>query len=367
MSKSQVFWTDFHATPNENLLQKMRRLIERAGFARLPMDGKFVAIKIHFGEKGNLAFVRPNFARVLVDATREHGGKPFLTDANTLYVGSRKNALDHLDVAYLNGFNPFTLGCHVIIADGLKGTDETIVPVKGQYVTEAKIGRAITDADVLITLTHVKMHECAGLGGVLKNIGMGCGSRAGKMEMHSSSKPEVDRNECIGCRACAKTCAHDAVSFDEKGKASIDKSKCAGCGRCIGRCPKDAVCASFDEKFEILNKKICEYSLAVVQGRPHFHVALVVDVSPFCDCHAENDVPVVPDVGIFASFDPIALDLACANAINAQPVIPNSALADKQTHGDYFTAMHPSTSWRTIVEYGEEIGLGSTDYDLIKI
>lgn len=367
MSKSKVYFTDFRANPNENLLQKFRRLLERAGFAQLDLDGKFVAIKIHFGEMGNLAFLRPNYSRVVVDYTKELGGKPFLTDANTLYVGSRKNALDHLDTAYTNGFNPFVTGCHVIIADGLKGTDEVLVPINCQYVKEAKIGRAVMDADVIISLTHFKMHECIGVGGTLKNLGMGCGSRAGKMEMHSNGKPTVNQELCIGCKACAKTCAHNAISFNEHKKASIDKTKCAGCGRCVGRCPKDAVYAAMDEKYEILNKKICEYSLAVVKDRPAFHISFVTDVSPFCDCHAENDVPVVPNVGMFASFDPVALDLACAEAVNAQPVVPNSILANKKSCGDHFQTMHPDTNWRSVVEYGAEIGLGSVCYELVKI
>lgn len=367
MSRSQVYFANFRANPNENLLQKFRRLLERAGYMNLDLHGKFVALKIHFGEMGNLAYMRPNYARVVVDLTKEMGGKPFLTDANTLYVGSRKNALDHLQTAYENGFNPFVTGCHVIIADGLKGTDEVLVPVDGKYVKEAKIGRAVMDADVVVSLTHVKMHECTGVGGALKNIGMGCGSRAGKMEMHSNGKPTVDHKLCIGCGVCAKACAHDAISFDSKKKATIDKSKCAGCGRCIGRCPKDAVHAAMDENFEILNKKICEYSLAVMKNRPAFHISLVTDVSPFCDCHSENDIPVVPNVGMFASADPVALDLACAEAINAQPVVPNSILASKKSRGDHFQTMHPGTNWRSVVEYGAEIGLGSLEYDLIEI
>lgn len=367
MAKSKVYFTDFHVSPNEDLLQKFRRLLERAGYTKLDLDGKFVALKIHFGEMGNLAYLRPNYARVVVDLTKEMGGKPFLTDANTLYVGHRKNALDHLDTAYTNGFNPFVTGCHVIIADGLKGTDETLVPINGKYVKEAKIGRAVMDADVFVTLTHFKLHENAGIGGALKNIGMGCGSRAGKMEMHSNGKPTVDHELCIGCGSCAKTCAHDAISFNSDKKATIDKSKCAGCGRCVGRCPKDAVHAAMDEKYEILNKKICEYSLAVVQNRPTFHVSFVMDVSPFCDCHSDNDIPIVPNVGIFASTDPVALDLACADAVNAQPIIPNSALASKPKVGDHIKTMHPDTNWRAVVEYGEEIGLGSMDYELINV
>lgn len=274
------------ATFQENLPQKLKRLMKTAGMGEIDFDNKYTAIKMHFGEPGNLAFLRPNYAAVMVELVKELGGKPFLTDCNTLYVGGRKNALDHLDSAYKNGFSPFSTGCHVIIADGLKGTDEELVPIDGEYVKEAKIGRAVMDADVFLTLNHFKGHEATGFGGALKNIGMGCGSRAGKMEMHSAGKPYVEQENCIGCGNCVKICAHDAPSITER-KAVIDQDKCVGCGRCIGVCPKDAVCASNDESNDILNKKIAEYSLAVLKDRPHFHVSLVIDVSPNCDCHAE--------------------------------------------------------------------------------
>ena len=203
MEKSKVYFTDMHASMNENLLEKLKRLIKTAGIGQINFEKKYVAIKIHFGEPGNLAFLRPNYARAVADVIRELHGKPFLTDCNTLYVGGRKNALDHLDSANLNGFSPMTTGCQLIIADGLKGTDETLVPVEGgEYVKEAKIGHAIMDADVIISLSHFKVHEATGIGGTLKNIGMGCGSRAGKMEMHTSGKPYVSKEACIGCGSC---------------------------------------------------------------------------------------------------------------------------------------------------------------------
>ena len=193
MKKSKVYFTNLRTREGHNLLQKLEQLVKEAGIEQIDFENKFTAIKIHFGEIGNLAYLRPNYSRVLVDLVKAHGGKPFLTDCNTLYVGQRKNALDHMDTAYQNGYNPFATGCHVIIADGLKGTDEELVPISGEYVKEAKIGRAIMDADVFISLNHFKGHEATGFGGALKNIGMGCGSRAGKMEMHSSEKPFVDR------------------------------------------------------------------------------------------------------------------------------------------------------------------------------
>ena len=225
MGKSKVYFTNFKASGHENLLQKLRRLMITAGMKDIDFADKYAAIKIHFGEYGNLAFLRPNYAKVMADLVKECGGKPFLTDCNTLYVGSRKNALDHMETAYLNGFTPYATGCHVIIGDGLKGTDETLVPVNGEYVKEAKIGSAVMDADILLTLTHFKGHEMAGFGGALKNIGMGCGSRAGKMEMHNDGKPYVaDPDGCIGCESCLRICAHGAPVIENK-KARIDHDK----------------------------------------------------------------------------------------------------------------------------------------------
>lgn len=371
MGKSKVYFTDLRTKNGDSLLDKLKRLIRTAGIGSIDFTGQYVAIKIHFGEPGNLAFLRPNYARAVADVVKELGGKPFLTDCNTLYVGGRKNALDHMDSAYGNGFVPYTTGCHVLIADGLKGSDDVAVPVEGgEYVKEAKIGRAVMDADIVISLNHFKGHEATGFGGALKNLGMGCGSRAGKMEMHSSGKPHVNQEDCIGCGRCQRICAHDAPVIENK-KAAIDHNKCVGCGRCIAICPKDAVCPASDEANDILNCKIAEYSKAVCQGRPNFHISLVIDVSPYCDCHAENDAAIVPNVGMFASFDPVALDVACADAVNAQPAISNSMLGEALEHHDHehdhFGAVSPDTNWRSAVEHAEKIGLGSTEYELITV
>ena len=370
--KSKVFFADFRCPSwRENLPQKLARLMMTAGFGDIDMEDKYVAIKMHFGEPGNLAYLRPNWAKVVADLVKDKGGKPFLTDCNTLYVGGRKNALDHIESAYVNGFTPYSTGCHIIIGDGLKGTDEVEVPVEGgEYVKSAKIGRAIMDADVFVSLTHFKGHEQAGMGGTLKNIGMGCGSRAGKMEQHNSGKPFVKQKHRVGCRACAKICAHGAPQFGEDGKATIDTNKCVGCARCLAICPKDAIQCLYDEAPAILNKKIAEYTKAVVDGRPCFHVSLVMDVSPNCDCHSENDVPIVPNVGMFASFDPVALDQACADAVLGQTAIPNSVLYDSEclcNQGDYFQMAHPDTEWQVCLEHAEKLGLGTRAYELVKI
>ena len=369
MEKSKVFFTDMRALPGTSLPDKLKKLIKKAGIGDIDFEKKITAIKIHFGEPGNLSFLRPNYAKAVADVVKELGGKPFLTDCNTLYVGGRKNALDHLESAYENGFSPFSTGCHVIIADGLKGTDEALVPVEGgEYVKEAKIGQAVMDADVFISLAHFKGHEATGFGGTLKNIGMGCGSRAGKMEQHSAGKPHVNQENCIGCRQCTKICAHDAITITDR-KASIDHNKCVGCGRCIGVCPRDAVEPASDESNDILNKKIAEYTKAVVQGRPCFYINMVIDVSPYCDCHAENDAAIVPDVGFFASFDPVALDMACADAVNRQPVISNSVLGDHQHihEGDHFHKVSPDTDWIVAIEHAEKLGLGTREYEIVEV
>jgi uncharacterized Fe-S center protein len=186
------------------------------------------------------------------------------------------------------------------------------------------------------------------------------------MEMHSSGKPVIDKSICRGCGSCYKNCAHDAISYDENHKASIDHNKCVGCGRCVGSCNYDAINPWNDQANDILNCKIAEYSYAVVKDRPHFHISLVVDVSPNCDCHSENDIPLIPNVGMFASFDPVALDVACADAANHQPVTHGSLLSRMpQEHHDHFTNAHPDTNWTSCIEHAVKIGLGSKDYELI--
>lgn len=393
MDTAKVYYTNLRTYGRESQLDKLKRLIRKAGIGQIDFENKFVAIKIHFGELGNLSFLRPNYARAVADVVKELGGRPFLTDCNTLYVGSRKNALEHIDCAYQNGFTPYATGCQVIIADGLKGTDETLVPVKnGEYVKEAKIGHALMDADIVISLTHFKGHEQAGFGGCMKNLGMGGGSRAGKMEQHSSGKPGVDHGKCIGCRACERICAHGAIAFmatrerELKGGkvvtvpvATIDHGRCVGCGRCIGACNQDAIRPGSGSAVDELNCKIAEYTQAVVQDRPNFHISIAMDISPNCDCHAENDTPIVPDLGMFASFDPVAIDQAAIDMALSAPTLPNSELTDmrakleaeggvpERCQHDHFNLTHPDTNWRSMIEHAEKIGLGTSHYELIEV
>jgi uncharacterized Fe-S center protein len=369
MAASKVYFGDMRCKVGDSLLHKLGRLIQKAGIDTIDFDQKFVAIKIHFGEPGNLAFLRPNFAKVVADKVKSLGGRPFLTDCNTLYVGRRNNALVHLDAAFENGYSPLSTGCQNIIADGLKGVDDVEAPVPGGiYCKTARIGRAIMDADIVISLSHFKGHESAGFGGALKNLGMGSGSRAGKMVMHNDGKPGVDRSLCAGCKSCAKFCNQNAIVFDENRKARIDHNLCVGCGRCIGACNYHAVSNEAASSNEALNSKIAEYAKAVVDGRPNFHISVANQVSPYCDCHGESDAAIVPDIGIFAGFDPVALDRACIDAVNAAPGIPSSIWGDREhTHGDHFTDIHPDTDWRVQIAHAEKIGLGSGSYELITV
>nr|WP_295236256.1 DUF362 domain-containing protein [Veillonella sp.] len=365
---SEVFFTSLRTRVGESLLDKLERLVRRAGMDKIDFNNKYVAIKLHFGEPGNLAFIRPQYVARIVRLIKEWGGKPFLTDCNTLYVGCRKNALDHLESAYHNGFNPYNTGAHVVIADGLKGLDEVLVPVPdGKYVKEAKIGRALMDADIIISLTHFKGHEAAGFGGVIKNIGMGGGSRAGKMEQHSAGKPFVQQEICVGCHKCEQYCAHDAVHVTD-GKSFITEEKCVGCGRCVGVCPVDAISPMWDEANTVLSEKMAEYTAAIVRNRPRFHISFVMDVSPYCDCHGENDVPIVPDVGIMASYDLVALDQACVDKVNAQPPMPGSMLAEAaEKSWDHFHTIAPETDWEAALVRAEQLGLGSRSYTIVEV
>ena len=376
MEKAKVYFTDFR-TPygGDTMPGKLKKLIRKAGIAQLNLEGQFVAIKIHFGELGNVSYLRPNYARAVVDVVKELGGKPFLTDCNTLYPGSRKNALEHLYCAWENGFTPLTVGCPILIGDGLKGTDDIEVPVRGgEYVKNAKIGRAVMDADVIISLTHFKGHEATGFGGALKNLGMGCGSRAGKKEQHNNGKAYVRQELCRGCRRCMRECANDGLVFDaEKRKMHVDKEHCVGCGRCVGACNFDAIDFEDPNSNQMLNYRIAEYAKAVVDGRPQFHISMVMDISPNCDCHEENDAPILPDVGMFASFDPLALDQACVDACMKCEPLPNSKLGEHlrdphfEDHHDHFTNSTPESEWQSCLSHAEKIGLGTRAYELIKL
>ena len=373
MHASKVFYTNLRTTPTSNLLDKMERMVRKTGIANLPLQDSFVAIKIHFGEPGNLAYIRPNYAARMANLLRSLGAKPFLTDCNTLYSGRRANAVDHLESAMENGFNPISAQCQVIIADGLKGTDCKEIPLNGEYCKAPKIGTAIADADIVISMNHFKGHEQSGFGGALKNLGMGCASVAGKLELHSASQPRIDEECCKGCNICVKHCAHDAVHLNAERKAVIDYDKCIGCGQCVALCQYDGAVMGDNDTSERLNYKIAEYSLAVVKDKPHFHISFIMNVSPECDCWNHNDAAIVPDLGMLASFDPVALDKACADLVIKAPILHSgNRLSETHEHDDLcghdkFHLMHPNTNWLAGLEHAEKIGLGTMNYEIIQV
>jgi len=367
MEKSKVYFTDLRTKPGVNLLDKVEKLIKRAGIESIDFDKKFTAIKIHFGEPGNLAYIRPNYAARVVEVIKKLGGIPFLTDSNTLYSGKRANAIDHIQTAMENGFNPLAVGCYVLIADGLKGTDYREIEINMPHCKNAKIGAAIADADIIISMTHFKGHGMTGFGGALKNLGMGSGSRGGKLEMHSASKPVMHKENCASCGQCIKNCAQEAISFDENKKATIDYDKCVGCGQCVAVCKYDATQIKWDQAADTANEKIAEYAYAVVKGKPNFHISFIMNISPECDCGDNNDMPLVADIGIAASFDPVALDRLCVDLVNKAPMLNGNILEDKHFHegNDKFTHIHSNTNWESGLKHGEKIGLGTQKYEMI--
>lgn len=373
MASSQVFFTNLRTTPTSNLLDKMERLVRRAGIAGIDFENRFAAIKIHFGEPGNMAYLRPQYAARMAGLLRSLGAKPFLTDANTLYSGRRANAVDHLQSAMENGYNPISAQCQVIIADGLKGIDYREIEIDGEYCKAPKIGAAVADADIVISMTHFKGHEQTGFGGTLKNLGMGCASVGGKLELHCAAQPVVKTENCRGCNICVKHCAHDAIHLNPERKAEIDYSKCVGCGQCIALCQYDSASMGANDTSERLNYKIAEYTKAVLKDKPNFHVSFIMNVSPECDCWNHNDAAVVPDLGIAASFDPVALDKACADLVIHAPALQTvNRLTESRPHEhledtDKFRLMHPDTDWLAGLRHAEKIGIGNMQYELIEV
>ena len=368
---SKVYFTDMRAKAGHSLLDKLEILVRKAGIEQIDFKDKFTAIKLHFGEPGNLAYIRANYAGRLVKLLKEKGAKPFLTDSGTLYLGRRSNAIDHIESAYENGFNPLAVPCPVIIADGLKAIDYKEIPLNLKYCKSAKIGAAIAEADIIISMNHFKGHEQTGFGGAIKNLGMGAASRQGKLELHSSSQPIVEEEICTSCGQCVKFCASDAIHLNATKKAEIDYEKCVGCGQCVAVCQYEAAQPVWNNSTEVLNYKIAEYTVAVLKDKPNFHVNFIMDVSPNCDCWGCNDAAIVPNIGIAASFDPVALDLACADMVTKAAANTNTVL-DAHNHEDLqnvdkFKLVHPATNWQIGLQYAEEIGLGEMKYELVNV
>jgi len=366
---SSVYYIDLKSSFKENLLKKLGRLMARAGIDKVVHKRDLVALKLHFGEMGNTAFVRPPFLRKIVETVKNLDAKPFLTDANTLYTGSRTDAVSHMETATFNGFAYSVVDAPLVIADGLKGKSETDVVVDQNHFQKVYIGSAIVDADALISVAHFKGHELAGFGGTLKNLGMGCASRRGKLEQHSKLGPKVKRKRCIGCGECCGHCSQAALSVVEK-RAQIDPGLCIGCGECIPVCPQEAIQVRWEKSIPIFMEKMVEYTLGVLKGKEDrsFYINFITDVSPACDCVPYNDVPIVRDIGILASRDPVAIDMASVDLVNREQALTGSVLKENREAGkDKFRGVYPKVDWTLQFEYAEKLGLGSSKYKLVKI
>lgn len=364
-----VLMCDMRTGHRENLFVKLTRLLDAAGIDTLVAPGDLVALKVHFGEKGGHAYLRPPFLRRIADRVKELKGKPFLTDSCTLYPGERKEAASALVCGIENGFAYAVAGAPLIMCDGLRGHDARRIAVDGEILQEVDIAAGILEADALVCVSHFKGHELTGFGGALKHLGMGCSSREGKLEQHSNVAPKVAEKYCTGCAACLKACVHDAIRFVE-GKATIDPENCAGCGRCITVCEETAIRIQWNEEAPLVMKKMAEYARGALHGKDGkaLFVNFVTQVSPACDCYGHSDAPIVADQGILVGTDPVALDQACADLVNAAPGLPETSLASgREPGGDKFRGVHPQIDWEVQLAHAEHLGLGSRRYELVRL
>jgi len=365
---ADVFFMDLEATSRENLPDKLARLVKTAGMESILKENELTAVKVHFGEQGNTAYIRPVFIRKIIQTIRGSKANPFLTDANTLYVGTRSNSVSHIHTAIENGFSYSSMDATpIIIADGLRGKNETKIEVNQKNCKHVYIGSEVVEADALVSVAHFKGHELAGFGGTLKNLGMGCASRRGKLAQHSNVSPKIKRKTCIGCAECAKHCPGDAIYLEEK-KAFIRTEACIGCAECIVRCPTGSVTINWNQTVPVFLEKMMEHTMGVLQNKKDkaFFINFITDISPNCDCLAYSGTPIVNNVGVLASMDPVAIDQASADLVNGQNALPGTELKVNLNPGeDKFKGLYPAVDWEHQLEYAETLGLGTRDYTLV--
>jgi uncharacterized Fe-S center protein len=376
--KNNVFFADLKVGFGKTLFDKLDTLLDRIDLKGKIREKDFVAIKLHFGERGNTAFVRPIFLRKIVDRVKQCQGKPFLTDTNTLYRGMRQEAISNLINAYQNGFTYSVVDAPILIADGLRGNSAIKIRIDKPIFKTVSIAHEIYMADTLICVTHFKGHELSGFGGALKNLGMGCASREGKLSQHSNISPKVKGKHCKGCELCLSWCPQGAISIrpplpEDKNIhdiAFIDPEKCIGCGECILTCPTGAIQIQTNETIPIFQKKMVEYAYGAVQKKKGrvLYLNFLTQISPACDCYGYSDTPIVNDIGILSSEDPVAIDQASVDLVNGEVGNRSSKLSENWNPGeDKFRTIYPKVDWNIQLAYGEEIGLGTRDYELIKI
>lgn len=365
---SRVYFSNFRSrSQGENKNSKIKQLFDRAGFGEFINENDLTAIKLHFGEKGNDAFLKPVLINAVVEKTIEYQAKPFLTDTNTLYYGSRHNAVDHLQTAIKNGFAYAVTGVPVIIADGIRGDNWIPVSVGLKHFTKVKIAGDIENSDSMLVLSHFKGHGMCGFGGAIKNLAMGCASAPGKIEQHQCAKPVITDN-CTGCGTCIETCPVSVMSL-VKGKAVIDMRNCIACNNCLSTCPESAIELDSDSLPEFMERMV-EYAYGAVKNKKGKvgYINFLMDITPDCDCEAFSDSPIVPDIGILVSTDPVALDKASYDLVNQQAGLENSLLEHHHHQGgDKFRGVWENVDGRVLLEYAEEIGMGFQKYELITL
>lgn len=363
---SAVYFIDLRATHKENFLDKLHRLLLTAGLSDAIRKKDLVAIKLHFGEKGNTAFIRPVFVRKIVEAVQKEGGIPFLADANTLYAGTRSDSPSHLTTAIQNGFAYSVVNAPIVIADGLRGKSETAVEINRKRFKKVYIASEIVQADALISVAHFKGHELSGFGGTIKNVGMGCASRKGKMAQHSTLCPKIKKKKCIGCGDCVAHCSQNAISL-VGDKALISEASCIGCGECILICQSSAIEVQWNQSIPVFLENMVEYALGVLNNKSGktLFINFLTNISPACDCYSMNDAPIVRDIGVVASKDPVAVDQASVDLVNREQGLPVSCLTPAPGPGeDKFRRIYPQVDWEIQLEYAQQIGLGIRSYRL---
>lgn len=367
--KSPVYFASARAfSDHECTTAKVQRLFDHAGFTGLIAPHDKTAIKLHFGEIGNDGFISPVYVRQVVDKIKACGALPFLTDTNTLYLGTRSNAVEHIGTAILHGFDYAVAGAPVIIADGLNGKNIRRVEIKKKHFREVSIAGDIAAADSLIVLSHFKGHIASGFGGAIKNLGMGCAPPAGKRAQHNA-RPFTIPEKCTGCASCMKVCPGKAITVKKK-KSMIDHELCIGCFECMHVCPEHAIDIDWETEISEFMERMVEYAYGAVQGKEQKagFMNFLIRITPDCDCFPFSDAPVVPDIGILASKDPVAIDAASFDLVNQQQGFSDSLLTGHyHKGGDKFKGVHAQTDGFRQVQYAEEIGMGSSRYDLIKI
>jgi len=367
--KSNVYFIDLRASAKESLVEKLARLLVTAGLSEAIKERDLVAVKLHFGEKGNTAFIRPVFIRKIVESIKGVGGFPFLTDANTVYSGTRSDSPHHLSTAIQNGFAYSVVDAPIVIADGLRGKTETPVAVNQKNFKKVYIGSDIVEADALVSVAHFKGHELSGFGGTIKNLGMGCASRRGKLAQHSTVAPKVVKKKCIGCGDCIGHCSQKALSL-EKEKAVLSAKKCIGRGECLLICPNSAIEIQWNQAIPVFLENMVEYTMGVLKNKTDktLFVNFITQVSPACDCYGHNDAPIVRDIGIVASKDAVAIDQASVDLVNQEQALPESCLEINTAKGeDKFRGVYPEVDWTIQLDYAESLGLGRRSYKLTKI